>query len=193
MRRAVARSVALAVSLHAATGAHAGMIEDYNATLAQLGPALGAGDAAADLQATSAMIAGLAGILLPLSLLAGQAPLKTGTSLPTYCGKSGLVVTVEPDGDLAFRMHRPIGGRTATEIITRFDYRGRGLFQRQVATPDLMAFLFPQGLDKLPPEVVLTTLAGQAALSLVTVFQPKPDILVLLSPGQPAEIWGRCP
>ncbi|EYD78040.1 hypothetical protein Rumeso_00377 [Rubellimicrobium mesophilum DSM 19309] len=150
-------------------------------------PSLGQADLLAD-AAVMALLPGLQGDWAPAGVLFTDPAGLDPAILRQACERtpSALVQTAPR----SFELRRTSGrdGQAVTMAI-RHDWIIGNTFDRSVDENEAMAYLGLDGLDEIRPGMLaLPGLRGQ-----VSLFNPSPDILVLVAPGGPPEILARCP
>ncbi|GGL68040.1 hypothetical protein [Wenxinia marina] len=135
------------------------------------------------------MIAALGG-----NWVEGQLLFTSGTVDPdlrdSACNRAAYAFV--PDGPFAFTATRLQSGEATDWTYTYTLMSGR-TFVRSVDAEGMLSVLFPQGLDTIRPEMIVSTLNAAGARAHVLLFQPHPDVLVVEGVGGPAQIFLRCP
>jgi hypothetical protein len=136
-----------------------------------------------------ALIAGMAGDWIPVSILAAGYALPPEDILASACAK--LVYRLTPEGELGMRIEQ---GRETDMSLTRLLYLGNGVF---AALPDEASFmrrLFGDDMSTMAETTRMMALANHAAsINEVTILPSGENLLLFMPHRGRAEIWGRCP
>jgi hypothetical protein len=137
---------------------------------------------------TKAMIAGLQGDWAPFSTLAGGYEMPDPAIIPKACER--VAYRIEPVGDLGLTITQGMGEHIA---VTRLLYAGFGTFAALPDEASWMKRLFGEKVAEVDELNRLRAVTMNRFMSDVILLPSGENLLVVLTPRYPAEVWSRCP
>lgn len=133
-------------------------------------------------------IAGLTGTWAPFSTVAGGYEMPDPELVTQTCERVPHKITAVGDLGLEIRIG---GGEYAA--LARLLFVGFGTFAGLPDEASLMNRLFGKRIEDTPEELRLRTIVTSRFMREVILLPSGENLLVVITPGYPAEIWSRCP